>query len=75
MEVAENDEGFESCDEEEESGHKKKKNHKQKRRTGDPNKDFEIDLAEVADEEAKSKNFKMFKLLIEYIKLGRQAFL
>lgn len=54
MEVADNDDGFESCDEDE-TGHKKKKSIKSKRRTGDANKDYELDLAEVTDEEAKSK--------------------
>ena len=70
MEVADNDDGFESCDEDE-SGHKKKKSHKSKRRTGDAIKDYELDLAEVTDEEARSKLIDFFKLSIEYIQMGR----
>ena len=54
MEVAENDDGFASCDEEDENG-VKRKSSKGRKKTGDPFKDYELELAEVENQEAIGK--------------------
>lgn len=55
MEIADNDEGFASCEEDEENDIQKKVSQRQ--RTGDPFLDLELDLEEVKDEQAKSTLF------------------
>ena len=61
MEIADNDDGFESCEEDENGQKIVTKSAKKQKRTGDANKDFELDLAEVTDEEARSKFYQLFK--------------